>query len=51
MVAYEYEVSGKRFRGDRMFIVDFGVLEPGLDLMQPGTGKVWVVTPGRPRRR
>jgi len=38
-----------RFRDDRMFIVDFGVLEPGLDLMQPGTGKVWVVTSGRSR--
>jgi glucose/arabinose dehydrogenase len=38
-----------RFRGDRMFIVDFGVLEPGLDLMQPNTGKLWVVVPSRSR--
>jgi hypothetical protein len=32
-----------KFRGDTMFIVDFGVFEPGLMLQQPGTGKVWMV--------
>ena len=37
-----------KFRDDVMFIVDFGVFEPGLDLMQPGTGKVWVATRGNP---
>lgn len=30
-----------------MFIVDFGVFEPGLQLQQPGTGKVWIVGPNR----
>lgn len=32
-----------KFKDERMFVVDLGVFEPGLDLMQPGTGKVWVV--------
>jgi hypothetical protein len=32
-----------------MLIVDFGVFEPGLNLSQPGTGKVWVVGHGRGR--
>lgn len=34
-----------KFRGESMLIVDFGVLEKGLNIQQPGTGKVWVVTP------
>lgn len=33
-----------KFRGGRMFIVDLGVVEPGLGLMEPGTGKVWIVS-------
>ncbi|HEX7021262.1 MAG TPA: hypothetical protein VF171_00285, partial [Trueperaceae bacterium] len=33
------------FRDDAMLVVDFGVFEPGLKIMQPGTGKVWIVTP------
>lgn len=37
-----------KFRDEVMFIVDFGVFEPGLNLMQPRTGKVWVVTRGMP---
>jgi hypothetical protein len=32
-----------RFFDGLMIIVDFGVFEPGLNLMQPGTGKLWVV--------
>jgi glucose/arabinose dehydrogenase len=32
-----------KFKNDAMFIVDFGVYEPGLNLQQNGTGKVWVV--------
>lgn len=36
-----------KFRGDVMLIVDFGVFEPGLQLQQPGTGKVWAVCHGR----
>jgi hypothetical protein len=34
-----------KFRGPEMFIVDFGVLEPSLNLMMPNTGKIWRVTP------
>jgi hypothetical protein len=34
-----------KIRKDKMFIVDLGVYEPGLGLMDPGTGKLWVVTP------
>jgi hypothetical protein len=33
-----------KFRSGTMLIVDFGVYEPGLNLIQPGTGKVWLVT-------
>ena len=36
-----------KFAGDVMLIVDFGVFEPGLGLVQPGTGKVWLVSHGR----
>ena len=32
-----------RFRGSRMFIVDFGVFLPGT-AVQAGTGKIWMVT-------
>jgi hypothetical protein len=28
-----------------MFIVDFGVFEPGLNLAEPGPGKVWILSP------
>jgi hypothetical protein len=33
-----------KFRGGKMFIVDFGVFEPGLKLARANTGKVWVVS-------
>jgi len=36
-----------KFRGDVMFIVDLGVFEPGLGMVQPGTGKIWVVSHGK----
>ncbi|HET8632983.1 MAG TPA: hypothetical protein VFL88_02480 [Gemmatimonadales bacterium] len=36
-----------KFQGDAMLIVDFGVFEPGLQLQQPGTGKLWAVCHGR----
>jgi len=36
-----------KFWGDLMFVVDFGVFEPGLMIQQAGTGKVWIVTRGR----
>ncbi len=32
-------------RGDSMLIVDFGIFEPGLKLQEPGTGKIWTVSP------
>jgi glucose/arabinose dehydrogenase len=32
-----------KFRGATMFVVDFGVFEPGSRLMVPRTGKVWMV--------
>jgi hypothetical protein len=35
-------IDGK-FRGPVMVIVDLGVFEPGVQLQQPGTGKVWIV--------
>lgn len=31
------------FIGDRMYLVDLGVAEPGVNVFQSGTGKVWVV--------
>jgi hypothetical protein len=34
-----------KFQDGTMFIVDFGVFEPGLGLAEPGTGKVWTVSP------
>jgi glucose/arabinose dehydrogenase len=34
-----------KIRKDTMFVVDLGVLEPGLGLMEPGTGKIWTVRP------
>lgn len=34
-----------KFDGDTMLIVDFGVFEPGLMIMQPGTGKLWTLSP------
>ena len=36
-----------KFFGNVMLVADFGVFEPGLNLMQPGTGKVWVVCHGQ----
>jgi hypothetical protein len=38
-----------KFDSDVMTIVDFGVFEPGLNRMQPGTGKVWLVAHGPAR--
>lgn len=35
-----------KFQGDAMLIVDFGVFEPGLGIIQPGTGKLWAVCHG-----
>jgi hypothetical protein len=32
-----------KFNGDVMLIVDFGMFEPGIGIMQANTGKVWVV--------
>src|SRR5262249_1681563 len=32
-----------KFRGPTMFVVDFGVLEPGLNMMTPNSGKIWSV--------
>lgn len=32
-----------KFDGDVMLIVDFGMFEPGLNISQPNTGKVWLV--------
>jgi hypothetical protein len=37
-----------KFQDGTMFIVDFGVYEPGLNLAQANTGKVWTVTPTAP---
>ncbi|WP_245266710.1 sorbosone dehydrogenase family protein [Bradyrhizobium sp. WSM1743] len=34
-----------KFQDGTMFIVDFGVFEPGLNLAEPGTGKVWILSP------
>ena len=34
------------FMGDMLLVVDLGVLEPGIDLFQANTGKVWVVANG-----
>jgi glucose/arabinose dehydrogenase len=34
-----------KFQDDTMFIVDFGVFEPGLNLAEPGTGKIWILSP------
>ena len=31
------------FLGDMMLVVDLGVLEPGINVFMPGTGKVWMV--------
>jgi hypothetical protein len=36
-----------KFFNNVMLVADFGVFEPGLNLMQPGTGKVWVVCHGQ----
>ncbi|MHB0857100.1 MAG: PQQ-dependent sugar dehydrogenase [Anaerolineae bacterium] len=33
-----------KFRNSSMLIVDLGVYEPGMQLLQAGTGKVWIVT-------
>lgn len=35
-----------KFRGEFMFIVDFGVFEPGLMIQQPNSGKLWLVSHG-----
>lgn len=32
-------------RRNFMLIVDFGMFEPGLKLEEPGTGKIWTVSP------
>jgi hypothetical protein len=32
-----------KFHGDVLFIVDFGIFEPGLQPQEPSTGKVWTV--------
>jgi hypothetical protein len=37
-----------KFQDGAMFIVDFGVFEPGIGLSEPGSGKVWIVTPTAP---
>jgi glucose/arabinose dehydrogenase len=37
-----------KFQDGTMFVVDFGVYEPGLDLAQANTGKVWTVSPPTP---
>ena len=44
------------FLGDRLVIVDLGAAEPGINIFESGTGKVWVVEKpehdgGRRRRR
>ncbi len=36
------------FSGDRLAIVDLGVLEPGIDLFQSNTGKVWLLVNTNP---
>ncbi|MDQ3101690.1 MAG: T9SS type A sorting domain-containing protein [Bacteroidota bacterium] len=36
------------FMGDTMLIVDLGVLEPGLNIYESGTGKVWMVSRSSP---
>ncbi len=40
--AFSKPIDAKFFDA-RLFIVDFGVFEPGLELQEPGTGKVWSV--------
>jgi hypothetical protein len=35
-------IDGK-FQGNVLFVVDLGMFEPGLQLQEPGTGKVWTV--------
>lgn len=35
------------FDGERMFIVDFGVFEPSLQIQESLTGKIWVLAPIR----
>lgn len=32
------------FEGDTLWIVDFGGFEPGIDVVLPGTGKLWMLT-------
>ena len=32
-----------KFMGSRMLVVDFGVFEPALNLLNPTSGKLWVV--------
>jgi hypothetical protein len=36
-----------KFKNEIMLIVDFGVFEPGLNILQAGTGKVWLVSHGK----
>ena len=31
------------FVGDQLMVVDLGIVEPGIDLFQSGTGKLWMV--------
>jgi len=40
-----------KFFRNAMLVADFGVFEPGLNLMEPGSGKVWVVCHGESRCR
>lgn len=36
-----------KFDGPVMYILDFGVFEPGIGFVQPMTGKLWTVTHGK----
>lgn len=38
-----------KFWREFMFVVDFGVFEPGLMIQEPNTGKLWLVSHGRAR--
>ncbi len=40
-----------KFHEGVMFVVDLGIFEPGLGLMQPGTGKIWTIVRGKGPRR
>jgi len=34
-----------KFHQGELYVVDFGIFEPGLDIIQPNTGKIWVLSP------